>query len=151
LLYILCIMFKILVFFIIMLFAVRLHVKIGILPIFGKHMHYHIISLRGEVWPHQTSIILYKLNDICSGSQNMEYDNKMKNTVRTVQKLNRKIVERSRIDTPTTHTWRMWTNVWITKGMDVNEKGRYFRRIVSMSVHSRHSKAILNWNTNWIQ
>ena len=34
----------------------------------------------------------------------MEYDNKMKNTVRTVQKLNRKIVERSRIDTPTTHT-----------------------------------------------
>jgi hypothetical protein len=34
----------------------------------------------------------------------MEYDNKMKNTVRTVQKLNRKIVERSRMDTPTAHT-----------------------------------------------
>ena len=41
-------MFKIIAFFIMTLFA-RLYVRVGILLKCGKHLHYHIISLREEV------------------------------------------------------------------------------------------------------
>ena len=50
-----CIMFKILAFFIIMLYA-RLYVRVGISLTCGKHLHNLIICLRGLV--HKTSLIL---------------------------------------------------------------------------------------------
>ena len=52
---ILCIMFKIIAFFIIMLFN-RLYVRVGILPTYENHFHDRIISLRGQVWAHKTSL-----------------------------------------------------------------------------------------------
>ena len=45
---ILCIMFKIIAFFRITLFA-RLYVRVGILLTFGKHLHDRTISLRGDI------------------------------------------------------------------------------------------------------
>jgi len=48
---ILCIMFKILSFFIIMLFS-WLYVRVGNLLRFWRNLHNHIISLRGEFWAH---------------------------------------------------------------------------------------------------
>ena len=53
--YVLCIMFKIIPFFIIMLFN-RLYVRIDILPTYENHFHDRIISLRGQVWAHKTSL-----------------------------------------------------------------------------------------------
>ena len=47
--YIICIIFKIIVFFIITLFA-RLYVIVGILLTIGKHLHYWIISISEEAW-----------------------------------------------------------------------------------------------------
>jgi len=52
---ILCIMFKIVAFFIIMLFT-WLYVLVVILLTCGKHLHARIISLIGEVWAHKISL-----------------------------------------------------------------------------------------------
>jgi len=52
---ILCIMFKIIAFFIITLFA-RLYVRVDILLLYEKLLHDHIISLRGEVWDNKISL-----------------------------------------------------------------------------------------------
>ena len=46
---ILCIMFKVISFFIIKLFAM-LYERVDILLTCGKHLHDRIISLRGEIW-----------------------------------------------------------------------------------------------------
>jgi hypothetical protein len=46
------IMFKIIVFLIIMLFT-QLYVRVSISLTFGKHLNDHIISLKGEVWTHK--------------------------------------------------------------------------------------------------
>ena len=53
----LCIMFKIIAFSIIKLFA-QLYVTVGILVTCAKNLHDSIISLRGEVWAHKTSLVL---------------------------------------------------------------------------------------------
>jgi hypothetical protein len=34
----------------------RLYVRVGILQTFRKHLHVRIISQRGEVWAHRTSL-----------------------------------------------------------------------------------------------
>ena len=53
---ILCIMFKIIAFFILTLFA-QLYMKVDTCGIWGKHLHDRIISLRGKVlWIHETSL-----------------------------------------------------------------------------------------------
>ena len=52
---IICIMFKIIAFFIIKLFA-WLYERVDILLTWGKHLHDSIISLRGEVWRHKTGL-----------------------------------------------------------------------------------------------
>ena len=52
---ILCIMLKIIALFIITLFA-PLYARIGILLTRGKHLLHRIISLRGKVWAHITSL-----------------------------------------------------------------------------------------------
>jgi hypothetical protein len=52
---ILCIIFKLIAFFIITLFT-RLYVRVGILLTSGKHLHDSIILLRGEVWANKTSL-----------------------------------------------------------------------------------------------
>jgi len=48
-------LFKIIVFFIIMMFA-QLYVRVGILLSCGKHWHDCIISLRGEIWSRISSL-----------------------------------------------------------------------------------------------
>ena len=48
-------MFKIIAFFMIT-FNTRLYVRVGILLTRGKLLHDCIISLRGEVWVHKTSL-----------------------------------------------------------------------------------------------
>jgi hypothetical protein len=48
-------MFRIIAFFMIMLF-VRLYVRIGILLACGNHLHDSIILLRREAWTHKTSL-----------------------------------------------------------------------------------------------
>ena len=57
---ILCIIFKIMAFFVVVLFA-QLYVRVGILFIYGNHLHDRIISLRGEVWAsvwaHETTYV----------------------------------------------------------------------------------------------
>jgi hypothetical protein len=50
-------MFKIISFFIIKL-LVRLYVRVGILLSCGKHLHDRLISIRGEVWVHKSSLTL---------------------------------------------------------------------------------------------
>ena len=50
-----CIMFKLIAFFMITLFA-RLYERVWILLTYGKHLHDHIISLRVEVWVHKTRL-----------------------------------------------------------------------------------------------
>ena len=50
-----CIIFKIIAFFIITLFA-RLFVRVGILLTYGKHLLDRIISLRGEVCTHKPGL-----------------------------------------------------------------------------------------------
>jgi len=52
---ILCIMFKIIAFFLIMLFAL-LYVRVGILLTCGKYLHVCIILLQREVWVLRTSL-----------------------------------------------------------------------------------------------
>ena len=52
---ILCIMFKIIVVFITTLFA-RFYERVDILLTNGKHLHGRIISVRGGVWAHTTSL-----------------------------------------------------------------------------------------------
>jgi hypothetical protein len=52
---ILCIMFKIIAFFLIMLFAL-LYVRVGILLTCGKYLHVCIILLKREVWVLRTSL-----------------------------------------------------------------------------------------------
>ena len=52
---ILCIMFKIIPFFMITLFS-QFYVKVGIILTHGKHFHECVISLRGEVWAYWTSL-----------------------------------------------------------------------------------------------
>ena len=56
---ILCIhvMFNIIVFFIITVFA-GLYVRVGILLTHGKHLHDRIISLERDVWSNNTNLIL---------------------------------------------------------------------------------------------
>jgi hypothetical protein len=48
-------MFKIIVVFITTLFA-RFYERVDILLTNGKHLHDRIISVRGEVWAHKTSL-----------------------------------------------------------------------------------------------
>ena len=67
----LCIMFKIIVFFIIKLF-IWLYVRIGIVLLCRKHMHNHIISLRGEIWAHITSLPLPLFIEVPVTSQECE-------------------------------------------------------------------------------
>ena len=57
---VLCIMFKSIAvfwgfFFIITLFS-RLYVRVGKLPTREQHLYDRIISLRGEIWAHKTSL-----------------------------------------------------------------------------------------------
>ena len=67
----LCIMFKIIVFFIIKLF-IWLYVRIGIVLLCRKHMHNHIISLRGEIQAHITSLPLPLFIEVPVTSQECE-------------------------------------------------------------------------------
>jgi hypothetical protein len=69
---ILCIMFKIMAFFIITLFA-RLYVGVAILFTRGKQLHDRVISQRGEVWANKTSLFhhfllkhLYEASNVSS-------------------------------------------------------------------------------------
>ena len=64
-------MFKIIAFFIMTLFA-RLYVRVDILLTCGKHVHDGIISLRGEVWAHTTSLIQPLLIEVPVPSQEHE-------------------------------------------------------------------------------
>jgi hypothetical protein len=41
-----------------------LYVRIGILLVCRKHMHNHIISLRGEIWAHITSLPLPLFHEV---------------------------------------------------------------------------------------
>jgi len=52
---ILCIVFKIIAFFMITLFA-RLYEMVGILLTYGKRLHDHIISRRVDVWAYKASL-----------------------------------------------------------------------------------------------
>ena len=63
-----CIMFKIIAFFIMTLFA-RLYVRVDILLTCGKHVHDGIISLREEVWAHKTSLIQPPLIEVSVPNQ----------------------------------------------------------------------------------
>jgi hypothetical protein len=76
-------MFKIMAFFVVVSF-VLLYVTVGILLTYGKYLNDRIISLRGEVWAHETSLkprhfllkYLYQIRKV-SG---MGLKNKTKNT-----------------------------------------------------------------------
>jgi hypothetical protein len=63
-----CIMFKIIAFFIMTLFA-RLYVRVDILLTCGKHVHDRIISLREEVWAYKTSLIQPPLIEVSVPNQ----------------------------------------------------------------------------------
>ena len=65
-------MFKIIVFFIITLFP-QLYVRVGILFTYGKHLHDHIISQRGEVWAHTISLTPPLLIEVAASNQESEW------------------------------------------------------------------------------
>ena len=69
---ILCIMFKIIAFFILMLFT-PLYVSGDISLTLGKHLHDHIISLRVEFWTHQVNLFLPLFIEVPVPSQESEW------------------------------------------------------------------------------
>ena len=62
---VLCTMFRIIVFFIITLFAL-LYVRFGIVLACGEHLHDRIISLREDVWARKTSLNLQPFVEVPS-------------------------------------------------------------------------------------
>ena len=50
-----------------------IYVRVGILLTCGKSLHDHIISVRGEIWTHKTSLTTSFLNEVSVPNQESEW------------------------------------------------------------------------------